>query len=467
MAQSRPNRLAAALQMCACVMTVLCSAACVASGPEEPRSHEAAVGQAAATFDIVVRKIDLQRLLGDRAQLSAEVEVLPHIDAQLHAVSFRGIRLNRETPVYIEPFEGNYTLHSGQPLLLPHARLSVYYSDFPTPSAMDDMLAAGRVDVRGEVLANLQISFIAKLLTHDMHPVVALSLQQTVPFDEDAVDVPTQLGIGLLAAAQRAVGTSASILDRVAGVRVHVDVDPVSETEREATVLVRTTYRIKEKSVSTVYRCERLGFRTDAEHLLVPAEVLEPWAYSIEAAQMIAADPGSLDIGFTKTVVEPADMPASGQQSMWAVAQQGFQVERRGHPPSVRLLTAGGQPFSLLERESTENYAVLRLGANHGRPEAATDGERGEVSALRRASGTDQPLRRIVLGEEELHAGSPLPRPVDETLFGSPLMVNGAVVGMVVAETTWVSLSAVAIAETKIPEVPPHERKVPVSTAPP
>lgn len=449
----------------ACVAAVLLPLACGASSPKQPGSPATGVTRDAdGTVDVFVQKIELQHLLADRAELSADIEILPHMDGVLHAVRFRGLRLDGATPVYMDPLEGNYKLQAGHALLLPHTRFDVYYSDFPTPAAMDDMLAAHHAQVTGEVRAGLQLSLAAKLLIHDLHPVVVLRLQQDVPFDEAAVDAPTQLGIGILAVAQRAVGASASVLERVAGVRVQVEVDPVSEAERNAIVLVRTTYHIK--GAVAERSCDRLGFWVDSEHVLVPAEVLEPWAYSVEAAEAIAANSASVDPLSVRTVVGPAPS-ASGRLSTWRATQGDFDIEQRGHPQAVRLLTSLGQPISVLERGSAGNYAVLHIKSNHGYPAAAPGTERAEVSALRRPTRAGQPLRRLPLGAESLQAGSALPRPVDESVFGSPLTVDGVVIGMVTGETTWVPLTSIAADSMKTSEITRPQTRSGLQPAPP
>lgn len=439
----------------------------MASSPKQPDLQTTEAAQAMApTVDVTVRRIELQRLLGDRAELVADVEVLPHMNAVLRTVRFRGLWLDGRTPVYMAPLGGEYTLQSGRSLLLPKIQLAVFYSDLPTPSSMHDMLAAHHVEIRGEVRAGLQLSLAGKLLTRDLHPVVALQLRQNVPFDEAAVDAPTQLGIGVLAVAERAVGASASVVERLAGVRVQVAVNPVSTAERDGTVLVRTTYRAGKKGAVTEYTCERLGFWVDKEHVLVPAEVLAPWAFSTELAQMATARSAGVDASSVTTVVDSADSAATEQLERWGSLQQEFTVERQGHPLSVRLLTPGGQAISVLERESEENYALLRYSARSGRPQASTSAQQDEVNVLRRILGTDEPLRRLPIGEGELHTGSPLPRPVDQRVFGSPVRVGGTIVGMVSGETTWVPLSVVLPAAMGLGIVPEQSVTVAQTTPP-
>ena len=460
----------AVLRVIACglaALVALVAPGSMASSPRQPDPRTAAVAQEMGlTVDITVRRMELQHLLGDRAELVADIELLPHMNAVLHAVRSRGLWLDGKTPVYIEPLVGEYTLQSGRPLLLPKVQLAVFYADFPTPSAMDDMLAAHHVEIRGEVRASLQLSLMAKLLTRDLHPVVALQLRQNVPFDEAAVDAPTQLGIGLLAVAERALGASTSVVERLAGVHVQLVVNPASRAEQDGTVLVRTTYRAGSKGALTEYTCERLGFWVDTEHVLAPAEVLAPWAFSTELAQRTAPRSASVDASSVKTVVGSADSAATGQLAPWGSLQQEFTVERQGHPPSVRLLTPGGRPISVLERESAENYALLRFNANAGRPEAATSAQSDEVDVLRRIPGANRSLRRLPLSEGELHTGSPLPRPVDERVFGSPVKVDGTIIGMVTGETTWVPLSLGSPAAMVLGTVPEQTGRVTQSTPP-
>ncbi len=408
-------------------------------------------GAEAGGVAVTLQSVTLHRLLGDRAELLAAIEITPAMNAVLRGVRFRGMRLDEKTPVYMEPLRGEFVFERGKPVSLPNARISVFYSDFPTPAVMDGMLDRHRVRVTGEVWADLDMSLLGKLAKRDLHPVAALQIDQNVPFDEAAVDGPTQLGVGALALAQRALGTSVSLLDRVAGVRITAESGLPGAQIVAPVVVVRTTYQMKGKDGTSTNSCVRMGFWVDERHVLVPAEVLEPWAYSVGTA-------AALDRGETAATVDTDVFSASAAggagERGWSRARGDFLVVERGHPERIRLLMPNGRAVTVLERESAGNFALLEFGRAAGTPVvrlapgllsgSLSGAGAGDMTVLRRSAGDGRALRVLDLGRGDPGTALQIPRPVNEAVFGSPLMLEGGVVGMIVGEKTVVALSAAA-----------------------
>lgn len=448
----------------ACWMLAGVCGAAFSSSIAAQADSQSAPDLAHPAVSITLQDIRLERLLSDRAELSASLEITPASAVTLQRLRCNGLCLRGDTPLYMEPLLGRFSLQSGVPYALPRATLSAYYSDFPSPEAMDTMLAAHRVRVTGEVRADLQLTLLGRLAIRDRNPIAALPLDQTVAIAEDAVDTPTQLGISVLSLAGKALGLTASVVDRVAGVRVVVRPDPAVLRSRDSMAYVQTTYRLTGRGGAFEKSCVRLGFWVDATQLLVPAEILEPWTYALGTAAMLASGAVQLDRTSIETTVFPCT--AGVQSSSWSRKRGDFQVGQAGQPPTSRLLLPGGGSVSLRERESTQNFALLQFPAATGLPlrSASTDAAERTLSLLRwsrpegaRGLPDNTELTVLPLGSERLQVGVHLPRPVDERAFGSPLLADNGVVGMVVGERTVVPLGDIlpATKRTSSPDPSP------------
>ncbi len=427
--------------------TLMLAACCFGLRAELRGQDRPPGGIEAGGVAVTLESVTLDRLLRDRAELLAVVEITPAMNAVLRGVRFRGMRLDEKTPVYIEPLGGEFVFERGKPLLLPHARISVFYSDFPTPAVMDGMLDRHNVRVTGEVWADLDMSLLGKLAKRDLHPVAALHMDQNVPFDEAAVDGPTQLGVGALALAQRALGTSVSLLDRVAGVRITTESGLPGARMIAPVVVVRTTYQMNGKDGASTNSCVRLGFWVDERHVLVPAEVLEPWAYSVRTAAALDRGGTSVDPATVDTeVFSAASSAGDAGERGWSRARGDFLVVERGHPERIRLLMPDGRAVTVLERESAGNFALLEFGHTAVTPvmRLLPGAEAGDMTVLRRSTADGRPLRLLDLGRGEPGTPLQMPRPVDEAIFGSPVMLDGSVTGMIVGEKTVVPLALAA-----------------------
>jgi hypothetical protein len=349
------------------------------------------------------------------------------------------MRIDGKTPVYLEPLEGQYALRRDMPLELPPVRMALYYSDFPSPSSMQAILDARSMHVSGNVRAGLRLSLLGKLAVRDLHPVTAVALDQDVPLDDGSVDAPTQLGVQILSAVQSVLGTSATVLERVAGLRITSEDGVPTERQTRSLLVVRTSYRMGREGGSETKTCVRLGFWIDERHALVPAEALEPWDYSLESMEAKALG-GKLDEGSVETVLLPV-LPGGGYDDQGGrMTKADFHVVRRGSPKRSHLIMPGGASISVTERESQQNYAILEFNQAVGVPVARSSYGSGQAQALRRDESIGPAVRTVDLGRAAVRGSAAMPRPIDELAFGSPLLLDNGAVGMIVGEREVVSL---------------------------
>lgn len=412
-----------------------------------------AAGQTAVDAEplrLVVHRVVLDRLAADHAELSVEADAVAGVDAELKTLRLSGVRLDG-TPVYVDPLAGQIELRRGVPLQLPRVRMVVYYTDLPTPTALDNMLAVHHVRVTAEVRAQLQASILSKLLMGDLHPVAALPIDEQAGFDRAAVDPGIQAGVGLLSLAQQALGATVSVAEQLTGMQVSLEANPVSEAERRGLLLVRTTFRTRGSAQQRV--CERLGIWLDDEYALVPAEALKPWAYSLSTTETSSGERDDVDPGSVQTVLVPFGADATSG----SVAEiRNFKVHLQGRGQESRVISPARKQITVLERSSLGNFAILHVngtGDAHDAPGGFTgarswgDDSARTLRVYRYNPNLTSRLRFLQFDDDEASAGTAsllhrLPRPVDSSMFGSPVLLGGEPVGMVVSETSWIGLPA-------------------------
>jgi hypothetical protein len=385
----------------------------------------------------------LQSLLADHAEFTAEVTVLAHVAAKLEDLQFRSMRLDNQIPAFVEPLTGSFTLSPGAFLVLPPVHITLYFADLPSATRLQSMLDDASVKLTGEVRAGMHLSLLGKITVLDLHPTAVLTLHQNVPLRRENVDTTTQLGVGLLALAQKAIGTSTSILSQLSGISVTAGRSD-AEAKRYATsiVLVRTTYRMR-GSRSEVHQCERLGFWVRAHDVLIPEESLEPWAFSAE----VANTGGKIDEASVEISVQSLGgaLDQAYARAPWTRSNGDFTVARRGDPMRNRLVAADRKVISVLEEGSSGNFAVLHFSEATGNalPRSGDAMAAGEsLLILQRQSGGGLPLRSLLVTSRGGEAMG-LSRPLDESAFGSAVISGrGAVVGLVVAEGTVIPISS-------------------------
>lgn len=432
---------------CSARRLTLWAAICVVGTPIT-RAVAQSVPADPGPLEIRLSGLRLQSLLADHAEFTAEVSVLAHAAAKLEDIQFRSVRLDNQIPAFVEPLTGSFALSPGAFLALPPVRITLYFADLPSATRLQSMLDESSVKLTGEVRAEMHLSLLGKIAVLDLHPTAVLILNQDVPLRRESVDTTTQLGVGLLALAQKAIGASTSLLSQLSGTSVTAGrSDAEARRYASSIVLVRTTYRMRGRS-SEVHQCERLGFWVRAHDVLIPEESLEPWAFSAEAANIGGkVDKASVEIS-VQSLRGTLDQRYSAAPAPWIRSKGDFTIARRGTPTRNRLVAANRKVISVLEEGSSGNFAVLHF--DHATGNALPRSEdmmpaEDNLLILQRQSGGGLPLRSLLVTSRGSEAIG-LSRALDESTFGSPAISGrGAVVGLVVAEGTVIPISSLPL----------------------
>jgi hypothetical protein len=165
-----------------------------------------------------------------------------------------------------------------------------------------------------------------------------------------------------------------------------------------------------------------LGFHRGDAEVLVPAEAVEPWMFDGPIAEALAS--GALEI-----VPEAIDVIA-GEYSL---RKGTLAVVEVGRDKSKGLSVERRRTYALRDRASSTNVARLHIAGLQSTRMEETN-ETGDVAVFRMRDGGGTELLMLSTAIENGRAR--LVDPVDSRAFGSPVIHEKGVLGIVVGHTT-------------------------------
>ena len=395
----------------------------------------------------------------DHVELTAQVEVTSANKAELHNLAFSSMRMEGDIPLFLQPLDQDIVLEAGHRTALPLVHLNIFYADVSSPKRLDEVLHQDRVHITGELQADLRMSMLERLLVRNQHPIALSAVNQEVTLAPSAVPLTFSAGVGALDVLQQATEAAGDVLG--------VNADSVwqeSMSDQEAAwarslLLVRTVYTTHTGGGAQVV-LERMGFWIGPHLAIVPGEALRPWAFGARAAAAVHGCAGNVENGSVEVTIEPFRPDLDGAPAAhWSLTRGDFQVEAQGEPEQEDVVvSARARNVAVEHRNSSGNWATLRFPDTvEGRPLAlAAPAEIGEqdrrlhLFRLPAAGPADQGSGEALTVRGKAGPSEVLVlRPLDERAFGSPVISDAGVVGMVVDENTILPL-AVPLAKSKV-----------------
>ncbi len=406
----------------------------LAAAAAEPEAEEALRFQAEAT------RIELSRVSAAGVGLQLYLKITPHADARLHNISFLDMRANGAT-FYLAPYREPIRLKTGESTELGPFDVELRFIDLHSLEPARRATEESGVRIEGTVRLEVELNWMGRLALWSKNIAAQAPLDAWVPV-ETPQDPLTQGATTLaLALADPLVRAAAHLrrdseswfseVEQVAGPRVE---------------LLRTRFELLSKGNEAVaFESVGFGVYDSARTLLVPRELLYPWAYDPGAA--LALKRGELRLGDRVRVDitgGPALLDLAGGEAevranrcervkQLALDSRGkakpVRVCRVGAMESVeRIAVSGGRtdiqpmPVAFLDDKAEVEVALLRA-----LPAIDTHGRRFEIVRLRG--------RRVGPGFELL-------QPLDRSALGSPVLLEGAAVGLFLGGTEVLSVEA-------------------------
>jgi len=403
----------------------------------EPRVVDASIEH------VSLEKLDVAVHVAVRASHRATIRAVAITDAFVEGV-----------PVSIAPIAGEWQLVPGQDLVLPQTlRVSAYARDAIGTQDLGAIVRHGSVTVRANVEVEVATPWPGRLLF--------LPSRQTV-VKEIVVAVPIATGPSLLQPLTRLGADLADAAQRVAAPFIDAGLNRLPARRAlltrvgNAVATITTTYTIAAAGTRTTRSQRAVGFWWTSGVFCTTQDALEPWRFDVADASALQAggrldgDAGTVRIGATS--VHPAiDLSLGAADS------------RLPAPRERRLFAlAGGaaRRIRVGDREDVSNVQCIRLRDGDDLAGLVAIDSEGAASST---PGPDIAAfahgRSIGVVWTGLGPGADgrlaLRAPLHRYAFGSPLVGEGGVVGIVASPSTAWPVAVVREAASRAPRLGP------------
>jgi hypothetical protein len=346
-------------------------------------------------------------------------------------------------PVFAAPLHQEISLHKGETIGLPPVFVSMFYRDLTTVHPLREMIEKQTVRVEGELVSGVQVGFLGKLALHSQHPQVVIPINEEVAVEVGGTPFERNLAVGVLAALDTEMSRDNAAGKMMDGLRPGW----IHDLETKALpnlFVVQASYSLTEDKVPYRVNAEALGFRVASGQIATSAEMLNPWKYDVEFLS-------ELNGGSVKLVKNSTDLrldPLAGVGSTVLLSSADFKVEPRGNTEPERVTTVGQKrsQVQLLRRASPASLAVLTPRAPVTEPGlqsapawVQSQDAWDKVIVFRLRSKPDSGQRSVEvleIGARRDGESIKLTQPVDEAVFGSPILTPDGVIGLVQDEQT-------------------------------
>jgi len=407
---------------------------------------EAAWGQAATPLpdvgSIQVTNVNISAIDAVHVEVAVNLNLVPGQTATLKDIQLCSLHLNG-LPVFAAPLHQEISLRKGEAIGLPPVFVSLFYRDLTTVHPLREMIEKQSVQVEGELVSGVQVGFLGKLALHSQHPQVVVPIDQKVAVEVGASAFERNLAVGVLSALETQMtqdNTAGKLLD---GLR------PAWIRDLEAKALpnlfvVQSSYSLTEDKTPYRVNSEALGFRVATGQIATSAEMLSPWKYDVEFLSELNG--GSVKLVKNSTELRLDSLAGGG--SALSFSNADFKVDPRGNAGPERVTTVGQKrsQVQLLRRASASSLAVLTprdpitvtgLASAPASVQSQDAWDKVIVFRLRGKPGNGQrTVDALVMGARRDGDGIRLTEPVDEAVFGSPILTPDGVIGLVQDEQT-------------------------------
>jgi len=391
---------------------------------------------------IQVTNVNISAINAAHVEVAVNLSLVPSQTATLKDVQLCSLHLNG-LPVFAAPLHQEISLHKGETIGLPPVFVSMFYRDLTTVHPLREMIEKQTVRVEGELVSGVQVGFLGKLALHSQHPQVVIPINEEVAVEVGGTPFERNLAVGVLAALDTEMSRDNAAGKMMDGLRPGW----IHDLETKALpnlFVVQASYSLTEDKVPYRVNAEALGFRVASGQIATSAEMLNPWKYDVEFLS-------ELNGGSVKLVKNSTDLrldPLAGVGSTVLLSSADFKVEPRGNTEPERVTTVGQKrsQVQLLRRASPASLAVLTPRAPVTEPGlqsapawVQSQDAWDKVIVFRLRSKPDSGQRSVEvleIGARRDGESIKLTQPVDEAVFGSPILTPDGVIGLVQDEQT-------------------------------
>lgn len=414
-----------------------------------------------APVSVAVEDVSLVSLTPEKVQLNARVSISSSRGVTLREIAFDRMRING-LPFYASPMSEGLVLAANQKVTPQKpVSLTVYFRDLTSLRPLRALVQDGKITVTGTAYADVRLNPAVKVLLFTTRVRVPVPVETTTDLHFPIPALGRHAALVLLDGAQVALDKMNGVMRSASGL--------LSEQrkifwERYAPVLVlaHATYSLQDEAGGVFnFESTATGFRFAGSRVLLPKSVVEPWKFDPFAAASMAQD-STLKVTGYDLWIWPADAALRDEKDQllpaqaWRLSAQQLRLSPapKDDFETMYVPNADGKPQKVRvhRRQGASALAlaeIVEASAQSFEPVFAS----GEASAalpvglFRFPQGMESRKAQPDLVTNSLRQASgrlQLDSPVDSTGWGSPVISEAGIVGILVGENSVVPMAEAA-----------------------
>jgi hypothetical protein len=406
------------------------------------------VEQASTLGKIGVKDISVVEIDSSHVKVGVALEVTSAQSATLKNIRLCSLRLNGQQ-VFAAPLNQEILLKKSEKTALPPIYVTLLLRDLYTVEPLSRMFEKQSVHLEGEMVADLKLNFMERLVLATQHPKVRIFLDQEIPAETGGSAFERSAERSILAVVDAGLKSKALAAHFIPGTKP-AWVSNLESKAQPGVLKVESSYAIKQSGKIYPVHLNQLGFRLASGEVVTTAEADAPWKYDAEFL-------GAVESGEAKVEKKSQEIVLTqiGQNSTTlSLGGKDFSLAMRGTPDkdSITLGDGSHSQIKVLRRDTPGSLVVLmpRTGAPAPglavAPSTAAAQDRWEQIVVFRLRidpvSKAASLEVLQLGANREGKSIHLTEPVDAAVFGSPIVTPDGVIGMVQYEQTGTFLPA-------------------------
>jgi hypothetical protein len=233
------------------------------------------VEQASTLGKIGVKDISVVEIDSSHVKVGVALEVTSTQSATLKNIRLCSLRLNGQQ-VFAAPLNQEILLKKSEKTALPPIYVTLLLRDLYTVEPLSRMFEKQSVHLEGEMVADLKLNFMERLVLATQHPKVRISLDQEIPAETGGSAFERNAARSILAVVDAGLKSKALAAHFIPGTKPAW----VSSLESEAqpgVLKVESSYAIKQSGKIYPVHLNQLGFRLASGEVVTTAEADAPW----------------------------------------------------------------------------------------------------------------------------------------------------------------------------------------------
>ena len=418
------------------------------------------VMQPPSVGDFQLKEVSVAEIDTSHVKLAVDLNLTPAQSATLENLRLCSLHLNGLL-VFASPMNQEIVLNKGVVTALPPLYVTILFRDLQSTDPLRRMVENQSVRVEGELVADVRLTMMEKLVLHTQHPSVVVPLNQDVPVDLGGKALERNIELAILQVIDAGFKAKAMTDKYIQGLQPQWIRDLQANGPANL-FAVESSYTLKQANASYPVASIQLGFRIAPAGVVTTAESQSPWKYDAEFLEAVQSGTAKLVKKSKEIQLRPLV-----QGGILRLSSRDFTVDLRGTQEEDTLISANGKhgKMKVLQRASPTALAVLTL---HAAPDtqalspapaamvAQDSWEHIAVFRLRVDAATKNLSVEVLrLGAHREGQGIRLNVPVDAAVFGSPIVTPDGVIGLVQDEQTGAFLPTDLLAPAPVQAIVP------------